>query len=51
MYSDGTILLGGGSHLDGFAGMPYPSIQDLIENGNGSHSFTQKYQRAPPTIA
>ena len=33
MYSDGTVLLGGGSHLEGFAGMPYPSIEDLIENG------------------
>ena len=33
MYSDGAVLLGGGSHLDGFAGVPYPSIQDLIENG------------------
>jgi 3-phosphoglycerate kinase len=33
MYSDGTVLLGGGSHLDGFAGLPYPSIEDLIENG------------------
>ena len=32
MYSDGAVLLGGGSHLDGFAGVPYPSIQDLIEN-------------------
>jgi 3-phosphoglycerate kinase len=33
MYSDGVILLGGGSHLAGFAGLPYPSIKDLIENG------------------
>ena len=33
MYSDGSVLLGGGSHLEGFAGMPYPSIEDLIENG------------------
>ncbi len=33
MYSDGAVLLGGGSHLEGFAGMPYPSIDDLIENG------------------
>ncbi|MDH5703835.1 MAG: phosphoglycerate kinase, partial [Aigarchaeota archaeon] len=33
MYSDGTVLLGGGSHLEGFAGLPYPSIEDLIENG------------------
>jgi 3-phosphoglycerate kinase len=33
MYSDGAVLLGGGSHLEGFAGMPYPSIEDLIENG------------------
>jgi len=32
MYSDGAVLLGGGSHLDGFAGVPYPSIQDLIDN-------------------
>ena len=34
MYSDGTILLGGGSHLHGFAEMTYPSIEDLIENGS-----------------
>ena len=33
MYSDGAVLLGGGSHLEGFAGMPYPSIDDLIQNG------------------
>ena len=33
MYSDGVVLLGGGSHLEGFAGLPYPSIEDLIENG------------------
>ena len=33
IYSDGIVLLGGGSHLDGFAGLPYPSIEDLIENG------------------
>ena len=33
MYSDGAVLLGGGSHLAGFAGLPYPSIEDLIENG------------------
>lgn len=33
MYSDGAVLLGGGSHLEGFAGLPYPSIEDLIENG------------------
>jgi len=33
MYSDGVVLLGGGSHLEGFAGLPYPSIQDLVENG------------------
>lgn len=33
MYSDGTVLLGGGSHLEGFAGLPYPSIEDLIKNG------------------
>jgi 3-phosphoglycerate kinase len=30
---DGIVLLGGGSHLEGFAGLPYPSIEDLIENG------------------
>ena len=33
MYSDGVVLLGGGSHLEGFAGLPYPSIDDLIQNG------------------
>ena len=33
MYSDGAVLLGGGSHLEGFAGMPYPSVEDLIKNG------------------
>jgi len=33
IYSDGIVLLGGGSHLEGFAGLPYPSIEDLIENG------------------
>ena len=33
MYSDGAVLLGGGSHLAGFAGLPYPSIEDLIANG------------------
>lgn len=33
IYSDGVVLLGGGSHVEGFAGMPYPSIEDLIENG------------------
>ncbi len=33
MYSDGAVLLGGGSHLHGFAGLPYPSIEDLIRNG------------------
>ena len=33
MYSDGTVLLGGGSHLDGFADLPYPCIEDLIDNG------------------
>ena len=33
MYSDGSILLGGGSHLEGFAGNAYPCIQDLVENG------------------
>jgi len=32
IYSDGAVLLGGGSHLEGFAGLPYPSIEDLIEN-------------------
>jgi len=36
MYSDGAVLLGGGSHLEGFAGLPYPSIEDLVGNGNGS---------------
>jgi 3-phosphoglycerate kinase len=34
IYSDGEVLLGGGSHLHGFAGLPYPSIDDLIENGS-----------------
>jgi 3-phosphoglycerate kinase len=34
MYSDGAVLLGGGSHLNGFAGLPYPSIEDLIKNGS-----------------
>lgn len=33
MYSDGDVLLGGGSHLEGFAGRQYPSIEDLIQNG------------------
>jgi hypothetical protein len=33
IYSDGIVLLGGGSHLDGFAELPYPSVEDLIENG------------------
>lgn len=33
MYSNGVVLLGGGSHLEGFAGHSYPSIEDLIENG------------------
>ena len=33
MYSDGAVLLGGGSHLEGFAGLPYPSIEDLLQNG------------------
>jgi len=33
MYSDGAVLLGGGAHLAGFAGLPYPSIEDLIKNG------------------
>ena len=32
MYSDGAILLGGGSHVEGFADTPYPCIKDLIEN-------------------
>jgi 3-phosphoglycerate kinase len=36
MYSDGIVLLGGGSHVEGFAGMPYPSIEDLLENGSVS---------------
>ena len=31
MYSDGAVLLGGGSHLEGFAGTPYPCIKDLVE--------------------
>lgn len=30
MYSDGIVLLGGGSHVEGFAGMPYPCIEDLL---------------------
>lgn len=34
MYSDGAVLLGGGSHLEGFAGQPYPCIKELTENGN-----------------
>jgi 3-phosphoglycerate kinase len=33
IYSDGFVLLGGGSHLDGFAELSYPSIEDLIKNG------------------
>lgn len=33
IYSNGAVLLGGGSHLESFAGLPYPSIADLIENG------------------
>lgn len=33
LYSDGVVLLGGGSHLEGFAGLQYPCIEDLIENG------------------
>lgn len=33
MYSDGVVLLGGGSHLEGFSGSSYPSIEDLIKNG------------------
>ena len=32
LYSDGAVLLGGGSHLEGFAGLPYPCIEDLVEN-------------------
>jgi len=32
MYSDGTVLLGGGSHVKGFAGLPYPCIEDLLNN-------------------
>ncbi len=35
MYSDGAVLLGGGSHIEGFANMPYPCIDDLLLNGNG----------------
>ena len=35
IYSDGAILLGGGSHLNGFADIPYPCIEDIIVNGNG----------------
>ncbi len=31
IYSDGAVLLGGGSHLDGFAGIPYPCIEDLLK--------------------
>ena len=34
MYSDGAILLGGGSHIEGFAGTPYPCIEDLLTNGS-----------------
>ena len=45
MYSDGTVLLGGGSHLDGFAGKPYPSIHDLIENEDEGKIYAQKYIR------
>jgi 3-phosphoglycerate kinase len=37
MYSDGAVLLGGGSHLNGFAGKAYPCIQDLVENGCLKH--------------
>ena len=33
MYSDGAVLLGGGSHLEGFAGAPYPCIKELVEEG------------------
>ena len=39
MYSDGAILLGGGSHIEGFAGHPYPCIADLIENGDKSPKY------------
>ena len=35
IYSDGAILLGGGSHLNGFANIPYPCIEDMLLNGNG----------------
>jgi 3-phosphoglycerate kinase len=35
MYSDGAILLGGGSHINGFADIPYPCVEDLLLNGNG----------------
>jgi 3-phosphoglycerate kinase len=35
IYSDGAILLGGGSHLNGFAGIPYPCIDDMLKHGNG----------------
>ena len=37
MYSDGAVLLGGGSHLEGFAGLPYPSIKDLIKHGQNAN--------------
>jgi 3-phosphoglycerate kinase len=30
IYSDGAVMLGGGSHLEGFAGMPYPCIEELV---------------------
>lgn len=32
MYSDGTVLLGGGSHIEGFAGLKYPCIEDLLNH-------------------
>lgn len=32
IYSDGAVMLGGGSHLDGFAGIPYPCIEELIRS-------------------
>ncbi|MHA1541643.1 MAG: hypothetical protein ACTSQH_01550 [Candidatus Hodarchaeales archaeon] len=35
IYSDGAVLLGGGSHINGFADIPYPCIEDMIKNGNG----------------
>ena len=32
IYSDGAVMLGGGSHLEGFADIPYPCIEDLIRH-------------------